>query len=881
MIGRTLSHFEVTAKLGEGGMGKVYRATDSKLGREVAIKVLPAEFVADEDRLARFEREARMLAALNHPNVAGIHEVGQEGGVHFLVMELAVGETLAELVKRGPLSRDQAIRTALQIAEGLEAAHERGIVHRDLKPANVMVDAGGGVKILDFGLAKAWAEGAAGEGALSMGATLTAEMTQPGAILGTAAYMSPEQASGEPADKRSDIWSFGVVVVEMLTGKRLFGGPSPSATLAAVLKDPVSLENLPADTPPPVRLLVARCLARDRTRRLRDIGEARIALEAAQSGRDYSPLVAAAAATAGAETRASSRRWLLGGLGAILLVVAAIVIGRSLESPTEDPQVSRLVVPVPSALQLHILDGAYAMALSVDGRRLAYVASEEDELAIFVRDLAGFDATRVTGTDGASYPFFSPDGEWLGFFARGSLHKIPVTGGAPRRLCDANPTRGGAWSPNGFIYFSENGGGLFRISEAGGERERVETGQAELDGKAHYFPYALPDGSGVITHPRDRENPGPANRLALLDIARNEWTSLPEGTQAQYVDPGFLLVHVGRGDIEAIPFDLASHEVTGEPLPVLGGVYRAPNFGGAFFAVSTGGTLAFLPGGFDRELKRVTREGRETSLVDEIRGFRMPRLSPDGRRLAVVVDPRPSEVWVYDLGTATRSKLSRTAHSLVPVWTPEGAAVTFTASSNLHRAPADGSRPPERVLELPVAQYAGSWSPDGATLVYWDTAGESTDIWLLAEDGSRHAVVAGDAHEWEARLSPDGRWLAYQSWESGQIETYVVAFPDGSNKRTVSRGGGRNPAWSSDGREIFYHDGESMFAVSVSVGATLEVGKPERLFGWPEGLVHNFDVFPDGQSFVMVRTDPDDAPDRFRVVLNWSRELEERFSSGS
>ena len=414
LVGQTLSHFKITAKLGEGGMGEVYRAEDTKLGREVAIKVLPQAFVEDADRLARFEREAKVLASFNHPNIAGIYEVGQQDETHFLVMELAHGDTLAKRIERGPIPIEEALPLALQIARGLEQAHEQGIVHRDLKPANVVVEAASSVKILDFGLAKAWVGPSEPGSGLSEAPTFAAEMTQPGVVLGTAAYMSPEQANGEDADKRSDIWSFGVILEEMLSGHRMFQGPSLSATLAAVLRDPVTLEHLPVETPTAVKLLIARCLRRDRSKRLRDVGEARIGLESAIGAEVSSPLMAAVLGEAKAEKRGKPRTsWLMGGLGLLVAATAAMTIWSLIRPSEVDLPTSRLVISVPSEQQLRIGDSAYPMALSGDGQRLAYVAAVSGgEPSLFVRDLSTFDTRSIPGTEGAWYPFFPLVPDW-------------------------------------------------------------------------------------------------------------------------------------------------------------------------------------------------------------------------------------------------------------------------------------------------------------------------------------------------------------------------------------------------------------------------------------------------------------------------------------
>jgi Tol biopolymer transport system component len=920
LLGRSFAHFEITAKLGEGGMGEVYRARDSKLDRDVALKVLPAAFAEDEERLARFEREAKVLASLKHPGIAVIHEVGSAvlpsptstapPPHHYIVMELVEGEDLSERLERGPIPVEEAMRIALQISMALETAHEQGIVHRDLKPANVKLSSdgpsGSRVKVLDFGLARAFQAPAGATENLTRAATLTAQMTRSGVILGTAGYMSPEQASGEEADKRSDIWSFGVLVWEMLTGERLFARQSLSETLAGVLRDPIDPDRLPDETPRFLRLLLARCLDRNRDSRLRDIGEARIALAAAAGGVGVPTLLP----TPGEERRAEFPGARLRVVGVVALTLAALGFGvfwgrRDSEPP--EPVVRRLVASLPSALTLEIGGRAYSMALSPDGIHLAYVASEDGQRRLYLRRLDRFEARRIPDSTAAQYPFFSPDGRWLAFFAEGQLLKAAVDRGPPVVVCAADPLRGAAWAPDGNIYFSNREGSrdvqsrddlvaasraltaaalafedsdfrLVRVAAGGGDPEPVSTAQPEIDAQAHRWPHAMADGSGLITTTSgSRTNASRGNELFFLSFDDNRWSALGPGGQAQYVDPGFLLFYTGRGRVSAVPFDLSTHSMQAEPRTVLEDVYRASNWGAAFFATSRDGHLIHVPGGTQRSLMRADRSGRATRVTPHLRGFRQPTLSPDGRRLVVTIDPRPSEVWIYDLDRDAQTRLSAEGHNLDPIFTPDGRAITWTSSGDIYRAPADGSGVPELLLESPGSQYPSSWTPDGRQLVYHQETGDSFDIWAMTPGQEPWPVVQTPADEYKAKVSPDGEWIAYQSDETGRVEVYLRRFPSGAGKQPVSSGGGKFPIWSSDGRELFYAGETTVFAVDFEAGSPPRIGRPEPLFEWPSGLIHWFDVAPDGQSFVLVETDPDSAPNEFRVVLNWSRELQALF----
>jgi serine/threonine-protein kinase len=533
------------------------------------------------------------------------------------------------------------------------------------------------------------------------------------------------------------------------------------------------------------------------------------------------------------------------------------------------------------------------MALSPDGRRLVYAADDAGETHLYLRELDSFGVRKLPGTQAARYPFFSPDGEWIGYFAEGQLLKVAFDQGPPSPLCEAEPLRGAAWSPNGWIYFSQITRGtvtdetpspaaapsdlaiqgvsyrLLRVPETGGTPEPVISSQPEAEDGGHRFPSPLPDGRGLITR-------ASGGVIALLSFDTGEWTSLGPGEQARYVEPGFLAIHAGRGQIRVAPFDLETQRLEGEPRPIVDGIYRSPNGGGAFFAVSQRGDLVYVPGGYDRTLERVDRSGRSAPLISDVRGFRLPRLSPDARALAAIVDPRPSELWTYDLERGSQNRLFRDGHNLVPVWSPDGASIAWTSNGDILRIPADGSGATEPMLARPGPQYVTDWSPDGRYLVYNHEVRSSSDIWLLPLGEEPRPLVSTAADEQHARISPDGKWFVYESNETGRFEVYVRSFPDGSNQRTVSVGGGRHPAWASGGRELFFHDESGMYVVGVRTDPAFGAASPHHLFDWPHGLVHDFDVAPDGDWFAMVRSDPETSPDHFRVVLNWASELEEK-----
>jgi len=860
MIGRTLGHYEIVGKLGEGGMGAVYRARDTTLGRDVALKLLP-EFVAgDGEKIARLEREARLLASLSHPNIATLHGLEESNGLKYLVMELVPGETLAERISRGPLRIEECLGIFRQIAEGLEAAHEKGIVHRDLKPANVIVTSEGRVKVLDFGLAKAVAEEAPSAD-LSKSPTLTREGTELGVILGTASYMSPEQARGKTLDRRTDIWSFGCVFYEALTGRKAFSGETVSDILAAILEKEPDWTALPARTPVKICDLLRWCLQKDPHRRLRDIGDARIEIDEPSESPVTLP----------------RHRYLPWAVAALLLGIAVW----SWLRPEAEPEraVSRLTVTLPPEQALTWINDP-SVALSPDGRRLVYVGGSGKERKLYVRLLDQLEARPIPGTEGAMTGFFSPDGEWVGFYTTaGKLKKVRLDGGLPIALCDAPDPGGASWGSGDSILFSPGVvSGLSRVSASGGSPSVVST----LDpsqGEFSIWPEILPDGkTALFTILTGTGIP----RIGLLSLETGESRVLLEGGSfARYVPTGHL-AYVSEGVLLAAPFDLERLEVTGEPVLILEGVWTNPTFGTAHFALSLDGTLAYVPRfAAERTLVWVDRKGIVRPMTEARWAYGAPQLSPDGQRVAVTIE---DHIWVYDM---VRDALSRVTfgpnQEIWAIWTPDGSRLTFRTDdpANIFWQPADGSGEAERLTTSENWQSPTSWSPDGKTLVHTDSAPSAqSDIGLLTFDGEPRSspFLETPFIEGGGVFSPDGRLLAYVSDESGRDEVYVRPFPGQGSKWQISNEGGRQPVWARTGREIFYRNGDKMMAVAVETEPTFRAGKPALLF---EGQFlgsgsqfHQYDVSLDGQRFVMVQVAKHST--QIHIVQNWFEELKER-----
>ncbi len=836
-------------------MGEVYRATDTKLGREVAIKVLPEEFTADAERLARFEREARVLASLSHGSIAGIFEVGEQDDTHFLVMELAEGETLAERLERGPISIEEATKIAVQITEGLEAAHGQGIIHRDLKPANVKVDSEGNARILDFGLAKAWSSDGGSSADIAASPTLTANMTQAGVLLGTAAYMSPEQARGQEVDQRTDIWALGVLLWEMLTGSRLFTGTTVSDTLAAVLQGDLEAGSLPKNTPVQVREVLRRTLERDRSQRLHSVADARILLQESLAAPD---LPAESTEAPGGKT-GLSLAWVVPAL--LVALVAGWLATRALQPKSGPSQVIRSTLSLPEGQILRQGWGAN-LDLTPDGRLLAFATASPEGGRIYLRDLSTYESVVVDGSENGERPFFSPDGEWLAFFAGGQLKKVNTRGGASLPICDAPSTIGGTWLESGVIVFSD-GDSLLRVDPGGGSPQVLASSDRPAGESGLLRPASLPGGKAVA-FVIDRGAGTDADEVAAITLDGQRRVSLAKGAGGQPRSlPGNRLV-VGRSTgLLVLGFDPETLEVTSEP------VWALPGANEYQYAVAGNGTLVYQTTS-QREpshLMLVDRAGRTEQLTREPRGMRHPRVSPDGSRILVTIQEDEADLWLLDRTRSTLTRLTEDEGE-AGVWSPDGEEIVYTTYlRDLRRRKADGSDAPRSLYEEVVSASAArsraslvgpdSITPDGKAVFLTVPSPETLmDIWRFPLDGSEpSSVVKTEANETPGVISPNGKWLAYVSDTTGRLEVYVQDLEAFGARVQVSVEGGRAPVWSRDGTELFYRLGDAMYGVPVIAGARFQPGTPELLF---EGSFFNldtpqanYDVTPDGD-FILI-----------------------------
>ena len=818
--GTKLAHYEILELIGRGGMGEVYRAKDGKLGRDVAIKVLPDAFAENEERLARFKREAMVLASLNHPNIGAIYGLEEADSLWFLVLELVPGETLAERLRRGPIPFAEALELAGQIADALAAAHDNGVIHRDLKPANIKITPEGQIKVLDFGLAKALADEPA-DGQLSDSPTLSAHATKVGVILGTAAYMSPEQARGKAVDKRTDIFSFGAVLYEMLSGRQLFKGEDAADTMASVIRSDPDFRSLPAEIPPRVREILGRCLEKDPKKRRRDIGDIRTELEA--------PREPVAVETQ--ERR--SRRW-LPVAGAAALSLATGIAGWHLKpDPPRPLKRFEMVLPEGDAFS-----GAsrHIVVMSPQATHLVYVANNQ----FYLRALDQIEAVPILGTESGREPFFSLDGEWIGFWANGYLKKVAITGGTPVTLCEANFTTGASWAADGTIVFGQGSAGIWEVSANGGEPRVLVEGR---NGALYRGPQKLPDENALLITVREGGASWDESTIVVdrLDTGERN-TLIPGGSDARYLPTGHLVYAVGS-TLFAVLFDLGKLAVTGGPVPVVEGVMRATTSGAAQFSFSEDGALAFASGigRSEQHLLWIERSGQASRLTDKTGAFSTPRLSPDGERLAVTVaEGGGSDVWLLDIERDTFTQLTTDHASLSPDWSPDGESLVFSSAGDLFRMRSDFSSPPELVLEREGNDTHTRWTPDGKGLVFQKEGGAAADIWVLDLEGDAEPrlFLQTPVNEAQPDLSPDGRYIVYHSRVSGGTQQiFVQSFTGPGGRRQISTEGGRSPRWSPNGREIFYHDVErqAIMAVEVRTESELEAGAPQLLFEWPLG----------------------------------------------
>jgi Tol biopolymer transport system component len=887
--GTHLGPYEILAPLGAGGMGEVYLAEDTRLNRKVAVKLLPADFAADADRVRRFEQEAKATSALNHPNILTVYDIGEHAGSPFIVSELLEGEELRAQLNDGALPVRQAIEYAQQMAAGLAAAHEKGITHRDLKPENLFVTRDGRVKILDFGLAKLKPQKLAGS--VNTDAPTRMPQTDPGTVMGTVGYMSPEQVRGGEADHRADIFSFGVILYEMLTGQRAFGSGSIGEMMSAILKEePPEISIINSKVPTPLERVVNHCLAKrpeERFQSARDLGFALSALSSPSGSRLGIEAALPAEKTGRVPLFGQARvAW----IAAIVMLVTTLVLAWA--------YFSRQAAADARVLKLHINPPDKAsfgqLAVSPDGRYLAFVAATGGKDQLWVRALDALNSEPLAGTEGAAFPFWSPESRFIGFFASGKLKKIAASGGPVQTLCDAGIATGGAWNRDGVIVFATLGFGLFRVSATGGsatlltplDRSRAEWG--------YLAPFFLPDGRHFLYYIMSARKE--ARGVYLGDLSGSLKQSLLNiGSNAVYAtsggsDGGYLLF-VREDALMAQPFNVQQLKLTGEPTPIAERVARDPNFPRGNFSVSESGLLLY-DGSVNRQRKQllwVNREGKPMGWPSAMGGWANPWLSPDEKRVAVdridnEMDTR--DIWLQEVAGGNGSRFTfDPADDAQPVWSPDGSRIVWGSSREgvyeLYWKAASGVGQDEPLLKSGILKVPTHWSLDGRFIVYYQVDPKTKrDVWVLPLDSERKPFpfLQTEASEAGGELSPDGKWMAYISDESGAYEVYVQSFPKGGGKRQVSTKGGVGPHWRRDGKELLYYSAEGkLMSVEVKTGASFEASAPRALFEFRSGnglvVVAPYAVSADGQRFLLNTLVDESGGAPFTVILNWTAEV--------
>jgi len=881
--GTRLGPYEIIGLLGTGGMGEVYKATDTRLNRTVALKILSAGVAGDAEFRARFEREARTISQLNHPHICVLHDVGRHDDQDFLVMEYLDGKTLADRLAQGPLVLDQALKLATEIADALDKAHRQGIVHRDLKPGNVMLTRTG-AKLLDFGLAKSGGGAATSGGETQLvPAPAQAPLTARGTILGTFQYMAPEQLEGKDADARSDVWAFGCVLYEMLTGTRAFGGTSQASLIGAILNhEPPPVSSLQTTSPPMLDRVVRTCLAKDPDDRWQTLHDLSSELKwIAQSTATGPGAVAPRTTARQIVSRAS-------------VIAASVVAGAALASfwssragPPPSAALSvRATASLPPGFQLTV-GARKPLALSPDGKLLAYAAAGDSQSQVFVRPLNRLEATEVGGTQGGSGPFFSPNGEWLGFFvaSEGRLKKVALSGGAPVVISEAPDVRGASWAPDdSIVYTGQLDGGLLRIAAGSRTPEELTKPDGGRLEKTHRFPDVLPNGKGVIftigTH--DITSFSDA-KIAVYDFATRKITVLIEGgSDARYLPPGYL-VYGRSGALMAIRFDAERLVVEGTPVPMIDGALTSAVFGPAHFAATANGVLAYIPGAEPLDVNQLliaSRDGRPTT-VGERQYIISARASPTGDRATVRIGGANDTLWIQDLRrSGSLSRITFRGNVSGAVWTPDSQRIIYNIGNEIASIAADGSGDDRTIFQDQFTGIPTSITPDGKTLLYQtNRPATGWDIWALSiEDGKARPVLAAPFTERFARLSPDGRWIAYTSNESNRDEVYVRPYPALGSRSLVSREGGSFPVWSATGDELFFRRGSDVYVVKVTVaGANFDSGAPVKL-PTPQPLsagLDSMDVLPNGR-LLLIQATPRPLPASLTLVTGWLGELAAR-----
>ena len=892
--GRRLGPYEILSAIGAGGMGEVYSARDTRLERTVAIKVLPAHLADRAELRERFEREAKTIASLNHPHICTLYDTGHQDDIDFLVMEYLEGETLAQRLQKGPLPLDQVLRYAIEIADALDKAHRKGITHRDLKPGNIMLTKSG-AKLLDFGLAKLAQETVPATPDSQL-LTMKDAITAQGTILGTLQYMAPEQVEGKDVDARTDIFALGVVVYEMATGKRAFEGKSQASLMAKILEtDPAPMITLTPMTPPALDHVVKRCLEKDPDERWQSAKDICEQLRWISDGGRQAKIPA---------STEPPRAWkkFLPWVAAIAVAVAAVAVATFYVRHTTRARAAAVRFTVGPPEKLVLNTNPSFLSVSPDGTKLAFfTGTQTSGTQLWIRALDSPTAQGLPGTEGGGQPFWSPDSQFVGFFANGSLKKIAISGGPPQVLTEARAVNlagasnnGGTWNREGVILFTADDSTIHRVSESGGASSpltTVDKSQSEVD---DLWPQFLPDGKHFLFFAfGSGSQTGAANSriyASSLD-SKEKKLILSSNTDAVYVLPGYLLF-IRQGTLMAQPFDAARLQLEGEAVPVEQGIQIGALAARGAFSASDNGVLAYRSGGTAPPLTLVwvSRNGTEQRLSAPAHNYALPRLSPDGHRVAAGIEEAENQIWLYDLSRDALTRLTFEGKANVdPIWTPDGKRIVFKGEKNhIFWQAADGSGAAEDLIrgELSTNNVPGSMSPDGQELALIEDRAVRK-IWIMPlKDRTPHMFDDSQLYETAPAFSPDGRWIVYASNESGRYEIYVRPSPGPGGKWQISTEGGTEPVWNPKGRELFFRNGQKMMAVNYTAQPTFSADKPKMLFEGSYVLTPrsfpDYDVSSDGQRFLMLKAaELTQAPPQINVVLNWTEELKQKVPAGS